>query len=83
MKDAMVPSFFIGSIAVAFSYVIGIPLGIESARFRNRHPDSIINSISTILIAMPALVIVLLIFLFSSAFGGSILYVNGNFSTRF
>jgi oligopeptide transport system permease protein len=83
MSEAIGPSFFIGSIAVFFSYLIGIPLGVECARFRNKKPDSIINSISTILIAVPSLVIVIVIFLFSDVFGGSILYVTGSFSTRF
>lgn len=83
MRNAVGPSFLIGSIAVAFSYVIGIPLGIECARFRNKKPDSIINTFNTILVALPALVIVILIFLISTMFGGSILYVTGSFSTRF
>ncbi|ATZ16562.1 oligopeptide transport system permease protein [Entomoplasma freundtii] len=77
-------SFVFGSIAVVISYLIGIPLGIEAAKKKGKPSDSIINASSITLIAVPAVVIVIGIYLLSVAgFNNSGLFSSGAFATRF
>lgn len=77
-------SFAFGSLAVIFSYLIGIPLGIAAARRKGKPSDFLINTSSITLVAVPAVVIVIGIYLLSaSGFGNSILFSSGSFWTKF
>ncbi|ASZ08855.1 ABC transporter permease [Mesoplasma chauliocola] len=77
-------SFAIGSIAVIFSYLIGIPLGIEAAKRKGKTTDAAINGTSTFLLAVPSLVIVIAVYLTSIlVFGHSAIFTSGSFWTRF
>lgn len=77
-------SFAFGSISVLISYLIGVPLGIQSAKKKGKYSDGIINGISVGLIAIPSVVIVVGIYLISVAgFGNSGLYSSGKFATKF
>lgn len=77
-------SFAFGSIAVVFSYLIGIPLGIAASRYKGKTSDFLINTSSITLVAIPAVVIVIGIYLLSAAgFGNSILFSSGSFWSKF
>lgn len=77
-------SFAFGSVSVLLSYLIGIPLGIEAAKKKGKPTDSAINASSITLIAVPAVVIVIGIYLLSVAgFNNSGLFSSGAFATRF
>lgn len=77
-------SLAFGSIAVIFSYLIGIPLGIVASRYRGKPSDFLINTSSITLVAVPAVVIVIGIYLLSAAgFGNSILFSSGSFWSKF
>ncbi|AVN63467.1 MULTISPECIES: oligopeptide ABC transporter permease OppB [Mesoplasma] len=77
-------SFGIGSVAVLFSYLIGIPLGIEAAKRKGKATDGAINGTATFLLAVPSLVIVIAIYLISIlVFGHSSIFSSGSFWTRF
>lgn len=77
-------SFAFGSVAVTLSFLIGIPLGVQAAKKKGKMADSIINGISVLIVAVPALVIVLGIYILSiSGLGHSGLFNSGSFWTKF
>ncbi|WP_339023099.1 oligopeptide ABC transporter permease OppB [Spiroplasma endosymbiont of Crioceris asparagi] len=64
-KKAIPTSFKFGFVAIAATYLIGIPIGILAAKFKDKSVDGIINGFSAFLIAVPPLIIVMFVFLFS------------------
>ncbi|SYV96527.1 oligopeptide transporter permease, partial [Mycoplasma putrefaciens] len=83
-RKAMPYSFVFGSIAILIANFLGIVIGIQQAKKKNRAFDGIVSTASAALIALPTLVIVLAVFIFSvSILGNSGLYNSGSFATRF
>ncbi|EOA07269.1 Oligopeptide ABC transporter, permease protein [Mycoplasma yeatsii 13926] len=83
-KDAMPYSFAFGSIAILIANILGILIGIQQAKKKNRLFDSLFSGASAFLVALPSLVIVLAVFIFSvSILGSSGLYNTGTFATKF
>lgn len=77
-------SFAFGSVAVVISYFIGVPLGIEAAKRKGKKADGAINGGATFLLAIPAIVIVIGVFLASIMFfGHSSMFSSGSFWTKF
>lgn len=63
--EAIPVSFKIGAIAVGLSYIIGMPLGILAAKYKEKWQDNSINGINLILLAIPSLVIIKILYEFS------------------
>ncbi|AOG60451.1 oligopeptide ABC transporter permease [Spiroplasma helicoides] len=61
-KTAMPVSFMLGGTAVALSYILGVPLGIIAARNKEKWKDSTINGTSLAITAIPALVLIKLLY---------------------
>lgn len=77
-------SFGFGSVAVVISYLVALPLGIHAAKKKEKAADQIINGISVFLTAVPAVVIVLGLYLLAIAgLGTSGLFTSGSFWTKF
>jgi len=70
--------------AVILSFLIGVPLGIESAKRKGKAGDNIINGVNMILIATPALIITAAFYLLSvMGFGTSSLFSSGSIWPKF
>lgn len=83
-KTAMPYSFMFGSIAIIIANTLGILIGIQQAKKKNRLFDNLFSGTSAFLVALPSLVIVLVVFIFSvSILGSSGLYNTGSFATKF
>ncbi|UWD35085.1 ABC transporter permease [Mycoplasma cottewii] len=83
-KAAMPYSFAFGSIAILIANTLGILIGIQQAKKKNRSFDNLFSAASAFLVALPSLVIVLVVFIFSvSILGSSGLYNTGTFATKF
>ncbi|WP_051418418.1 oligopeptide ABC transporter permease OppB [Mesoplasma seiffertii] len=77
-------SFAFGSVSVIISYLIGVPLGIQAAKRKGKPSDNIINSANILLVAAPAVVIIIGVYLLSiSVFGHSAMFNSGSFWTKF
>jgi ABC-type dipeptide/oligopeptide/nickel transport system permease component len=76
---AMPTSLAIGGIATIFAYLIGVPLGIFSAQHKNKKGDVIITSFSNFLVVVPSLIVVLVVFVYSTMNGMSGTYELGSF----
>jgi oligopeptide transport system permease protein len=77
-------SLAFGSVAVVFSYLIGVPLGIQAAKKKGKPSDATINGFSIGLIAIPGMVIVIGVYLLSiGLFGNSGMFSSGSFWTKF
>lgn len=73
-------SFGFGSVAVVISYLVALPLGIHAAKKKEKAADQTINGISVFLTAVPAVVIVLGLYLLAIAgLGTSGLFTSGSF----
>ncbi|MBY7704982.1 hypothetical protein JIY74_33025 [Vibrio harveyi] len=73
-----------GSIAIIIANTLGILIGIQQAKKKNRLFDNLFSGTSAFLVALPSLVIVLVVFIFSvSILGSSGLYNTGSFATKF
>ncbi|AGR41455.1 oligopeptide ABC transporter permease OppB [Spiroplasma taiwanense] len=76
-------SFAVGSIAVVFSYILGVPLGILAAKNKDKSSDSAINGTSLIISAIPALVLISLLYKMSIyVFGANGTYDGSSFGTK-
>ncbi|WP_339020465.1 oligopeptide ABC transporter permease OppB [Spiroplasma endosymbiont of Atherix ibis] len=76
-------SFKIGGIAVALSYFLGVPLGILAAKNKEKSADNAINGTSLIISAIPALVIIGLLYKMSIyVFGAQGSFEGSNFETK-
>ncbi|WP_157705316.1 oligopeptide ABC transporter permease OppB [Spiroplasma corruscae] len=76
-------SFSVGAIAVVLSYIIGVPLGILAAKYKDKSTDSAINGTSLIITAIPSLVLISLLYKMSIyVFGANGTYADSNFSTK-
>ncbi|AOX43803.1 oligopeptide ABC transporter permease [Spiroplasma sp. NBRC 100390] len=77
-------SFAFGSIAVLLAYLIGVPLGIISAKHKERSVDNTINAASIIFLAIPPVVLVVGVYLISiNVFYAHGLFSSGTFDTKF
>ncbi|AUF83703.1 ABC transporter permease [Mesoplasma syrphidae] len=77
-------SFAFGSVSVIISYLIGVPLGIQAAKRKGKPSDNIINGANILLVAAPAVVIIIGVYLLSiSVFGHSAMFNSGSFWTKF
>ncbi|MBW3059002.1 ABC transporter permease [Spiroplasma poulsonii] len=77
-------SFAFGSVAVLLAYLIGVPLGIISAKNKERSVDNTINAASIIFLAIPPVVLVVGVYLISiNAFYAHGLFSSGTFYTKF
>lgn len=77
-------SFAFGSVAVLLAYLIGVPLGIISAKNKERSVDNTINAASIIFLAIPPVVLVVGVYLISiNAFQAHGLFSSGTFDTKF
>ncbi|WHQ36536.1 oligopeptide ABC transporter permease OppB [Spiroplasma sp. SV19] len=77
-------SFAFGSIAVLLAYFIGVPLGIISAKNKERGVDNTINAGSIIFLAIPPVVLVVGVYLISiNVFYAHGLFSSGTFDTKF
>lgn len=77
-------SFAFGSVAVLLAYLIGVPLGIISAKNKERSVDNTINATSIIFLAIPPVVLVAGVYLISiNAFYAHGLFSSGTFDTKF
>ncbi|QEH62101.1 oligopeptide transport system permease protein [Spiroplasma chinense] len=70
-KRSIPVSFKVGGISVLLSYLIGVPLGILSAKNKEKSVDSAINGTSLIISAIPALVLISLLYKLSIYVFGS------------
>ncbi|AUM62846.1 oligopeptide ABC transporter permease OppB [Spiroplasma monobiae] len=76
-------SFKIGSIGVIMSYVLGVPLGILAAKNKEKSADNAINGTSLIISAIPALVIISLLYKASIyIFGAQGAFEGAGFGTQ-
>ncbi|QHX36859.1 oligopeptide ABC transporter permease OppB [Spiroplasma sp. BIUS-1] len=76
-------SFKIGSIGVLMSYLIGVPLGILAAKNKEKAADNAINGTSLIISAIPALVVISLLYKMSIyVFGAQGAYEGSNLATK-
>ncbi|WP_338984623.1 oligopeptide ABC transporter permease OppB [Spiroplasma endosymbiont of Diplazon laetatorius] len=76
-------SFKIGAIGVTLSYLVGVPLGILAAKNKEKSADNAINGTSLIISAIPALVIISLLYKMSIyVFGAQGSFDNSNFGTK-
>ncbi|AHB36589.1 oligopeptide ABC transporter permease OppB [Spiroplasma apis] len=55
-------SFTVGGTAVLLSYLLGVPLGIIAAKNKDKPADSAINGTSLVISAIPALVVISLLY---------------------
>ncbi|AGM24987.1 oligopeptide ABC transporter permease OppB [Spiroplasma chrysopicola] len=77
-------SFAFGSVTVLLAYFIGVPLGIISAKHKEKSVDNGINSAVITLLAIPPVIIVIGIYLISIyVFRAHGLFSSGGFSTKF
>ncbi|ATZ17493.1 oligopeptide ABC transporter permease [Williamsoniiplasma luminosum] len=82
--NAIPYSLAFGSVAVILCYLIGVPLGIQAAKRKGRKTDTVINGTSMLFIAVPAVVIIVGIYLVSiKVFGHSAMFNSGSFWTKF
>lgn len=81
-KTAMPISFLVGTIATFLSYLVGIPLGIYSAIKKDKPQDNTINIISLVLIALPALIIIKIIYEIGIASGAGTGWERGGLLTK-
>ncbi|AHI53120.1 oligopeptide ABC transporter permease OppB [Spiroplasma culicicola] len=70
-KEAIPVSFKLGGLAVLLSYLLGVPLGILAAKNKEKWKDSAINGTSLIISAIPALVIIKLLYEMSIYYFGA------------
>ena len=76
--DKFAISMQLGSIAIAISVVIGVPLGILQTSFKDRVPDHIVTVYTIFVNAVPSLVTYSLILIF----GSRVLGLPSMYSTR-
>ncbi|WP_339030396.1 oligopeptide ABC transporter permease OppB [Spiroplasma endosymbiont of Cantharis nigra] len=82
-KRSIPTSFKIGSIAVILSYLIGVPLGILAAKNKEKTADNAINGSSLLISAIPALVVISLLYKMSIyVFGANGTYEGSSFGTK-
>ncbi len=82
-KRSIPTSFKIGSIAVTLSYLIGVPLGILAAKNKEKAADNAINGSSLLISAIPALVVISLLYKMSIyVFGANGTYEGSSFGTK-
>ncbi|WP_339033758.1 oligopeptide ABC transporter permease OppB [Spiroplasma endosymbiont of Cantharis rufa] len=82
-KRSIPTSFKIGSIAVILSYLIGVPLGILAAKNKEKAADNAINGSSLLISAIPALVVISLLYKMSIyVFGANGTYEGSSFGTK-
>ncbi|WP_338971843.1 oligopeptide ABC transporter permease OppB [Spiroplasma endosymbiont of Panorpa germanica] len=82
--EAIPYSFAFGTVAMVFSYGIGVPLGILSAKSKEKALDNSINTASIVFTAIPPVVFVVGIYLISiNVFGAHGLFSSGTFDTKF
>lgn len=82
-SGAIPVSFMIGGLGVLISYILGVPLGILSAKNKEKWNDNAINGLSLILLAVPAVVIIKLLYEFSIYFLGAGALWDGASSSTF
>ncbi|AGR42333.1 oligopeptide ABC transporter permease OppB [Spiroplasma diminutum] len=82
-KRSIPTSFKIGSIGVLLSYVLGVPLGILAAKNKEKSADNAINGTSLVISAIPALVIISLLYKMSIyVFGANGTYEGATLGTK-
>ncbi|ALD66680.1 oligopeptide ABC transporter permease OppB [Spiroplasma cantharicola] len=82
-KRSIPTSFKIGSIGVLLSYLIGVPLGILAAKNKEKSADNAINGSSLLISAIPALVVISLLYKMSIyVFGANGTYEGSSFGTK-
>jgi oligopeptide transport system permease protein len=78
--DAIPYSAAFGMPAIVISFACGIPLGIEAAKKQGKAADRIINGFNLFISAVPALILVLGIYLLAvMGFGTSTTFASGSF----
>ncbi|WP_342269326.1 oligopeptide ABC transporter permease OppB [Spiroplasma endosymbiont of Aspidapion aeneum] len=83
LRESMPISFKIGFLGFLSAFTIGIPLGILCARYKNKSPDKVINTISIFLQSVPAIIVVSIVFVLAvSEWNASATYETGGFSTK-
>ncbi|AHI54186.1 oligopeptide ABC transporter permease [Spiroplasma sabaudiense Ar-1343] len=82
--EAIPYSFAFGVVAMTISYGLGVPLGIMSAKNKERAIDKSVNTTSIVFTAIPPVVFVVGIYLISiNVFGAHGLFSSGTFDTKF
>jgi len=82
--NAIPYSFAFGSLAIAISYVIGVPLGIYSAMRKNKISGSLLNGMALFVYSIPTVIIVLFLFMVPVAvFSQSKIFISGSFWSKF
>jgi len=82
--DAIPYSAAFGMPAIVISFACGIPLGIEAAKKQGKAADRIINGFNLFISAVPALILVLGIYLLAvMGFGTSTTFASGSFWSKF
>ncbi|AKX33907.1 oligopeptide ABC transporter permease [Spiroplasma litorale] len=82
-KKSIPVSFTVGGIAVTLSYLLGVPLGILAAKNKDKATDSAINGFSLVITAIPALVLISLLYKMSIyGFSANGTYSNSGLGTK-
>ncbi|WP_028124605.1 ABC transporter permease [Mesoplasma melaleucae] len=81
-SSTMGVSFIVGTVAKILAYLIGIPLGIFAAIKKDKQQDGLINGLTLVIIALPALVLIKILYEFSLKMGASTQWQLGKIGTK-
>jgi ABC-type dipeptide/oligopeptide/nickel transport system permease component len=83
-NDAIPYSFVYGIIVIAFSYFVGIPLGIIAAIKSKKMLGKAVNSLSLFIYSIPSVIIIMIIFVIPVGFfHQSSLFASDSFFPKF